>query len=268
MRWALVRPVIAAVVLLLPFVALYQAQMHVAAPTAQQQPVGTLSGQADVLRAGASDWQSASKDNIYVGDTIRAAANTRLELAEGTVLEMDPAALVVVKDVKIADGSAVVLHQAGRLHVDTNNPAFRLEGPSLALTVARASFRVEVSDAGDAYVATENGLVYSASAGEVIAVAAGESLRTGVGRRANLQPTTPIVLPPPPPPPPRTPTPSVTPVPPTQPPQRVHIITQGDTLSYLATKYNVTVEAIIKINNVEDPNMLSLGQKLIIPPSK
>lgn len=264
MRVSFVRPLVAAMVLLIPFVALYHWQTG--QPIAQaQQVVGALSGQAGVLRA---DWQTMTKANVSVGDTIRAIDNVRLTFSEGTVLDMEPAAVVVIKSARQEDGALVLGHQAGRLHVDTNNPLFRLEGDALTLTVEKAQFRVDISDTGDAYVMAERGLVYSTSDGEVVAVAAGESLRSGVGKGAKLEQTTPVALPPPPPPPPRTPTPTVTPAPPTQPSQRIHVIAQGDTLSYLAQEYNVSVEDIMKANNITDPNLLSIGQKLIIPPSK
>ena len=55
---------------------------------------------------------------------------------------------------------------------------------------------------------------------------------------------------------------------PTAPPveETIHIVESGDTVSGIASKYGVTQEAIIKANNLEDANRLSLGQKLIIPP--
>jgi hypothetical protein len=260
------RPLLAATVLLLPFVALYRWQAG--APSvvpAGNVVAGSLSGQAGILR---TQWQTVTKSALFMGDTIRAIDNVRLTFSEGTVLDLEPAAEVVVKSVRLQDGLLVLRHQAGRLHVDTNNPLFRLEGDALTLTVERAQFRVDISNSGDAYVMAERGLVYSTSNGEVVAVAAGESLRSGVGQNAKVEQATPVAMPAPPPPPPRTPTPTITPAPPTQPPQRIHVIIQGDTLSYLAQQYDVSVEAIMKANGITDANMLSIGQRLIIPPSK
>ncbi len=267
MRLASVRPLLAAIVLLLPFVALYQHQAKTGAP-ATQQVAGALNGQAQVMPAASAAWQTVTRDNLHVGDTIHAVNNVRLLFSEGTSVDMAPASEIVIKSMNSATGALTLAHQAGRLSVDTNNPLFRLNGPALALTVERARFRVDLSEAGDTYVMSEQGLVYSTSNGEVVSVAAGESLRTGVGQRANLQASTPIALPPPPPPMPRTPTPTITPVPPTPPPQRIHIVARGDTLSEIAARYGVSQEAITKANPLENPNFLYVGQKLIIPQPK
>lgn len=260
-RW---RSLLAAIVLLLPFLALYHWQT--AQPGAHlAQAVGTLNGQAAILRA---DWQTVAKDNLYVGDTVRAIDNVRLTFGDGTVIDLEPAAVVTVKDAHLEDGTLILGHQAGRIQVSTNNPLFRLEGDALTLTVQKAQFRVDISDTGDAYVMAEQGLVYSQSDGETVSVAAGESLRSSVGKRGTLEQTTPVALPAPPPPLPRTPTPTVAPAPPTQPAQQIHVIAQGDTLSYLAQQYGVSVDEIMKANGITDPNLLSIGQKLIIPKPK
>jgi hypothetical protein len=268
MKLSALRSLVVLCIIGLPLLGLYRWQAGLATAPVQRQAGGTLSGQAEVLRAGETEWRTTSKENIAEGDSIRAASNVRLSFAEGSVINMFPGAFVSMSQIGSIDGSIVVFHHSGRLGVETNNPLFRLESPSLGITVEKAAFRVEVDEAGVAYVFTERGLIYTQSEGNNVAVAAGESLRAGVGQRATLQPTTPVALPPPPPPPPRTPTPTATPVPPTQPPQRVHIITQGDTLTYLATMYSVSVDDIVKANGITDPHMLSIGQRLIIPPSK
>jgi len=56
------------------------------------------------------------------------------------------------------------------------------------------------------------------------------------------------------PPPPMTPTPIV------------HVVKPGDTLFWIAEKYNVSRERIIEENNLTDPDVLVVGQELIIPP--
>lgn len=38
----------------------------------------------------------------------------------------------------------------------------------------------------------------------------------------------------------------------------------GDTLGAIAKKYNVTIEQLMKWNNIQDPNMLTIGQQLKI----
>ncbi|WP_257447924.1 LysM peptidoglycan-binding domain-containing protein [Archangium lipolyticum] len=45
----------------------------------------------------------------------------------------------------------------------------------------------------------------------------------------------------------------------------VHTIRQGDTLSALARKYNTSVDALAKANNIRDPNRIMAGQRLVIP---
>jgi len=66
------------------------------------------------------------------------------------------------------------------------------------------------------------------------------------------------------------PTPSPTPRPaeaPTETPQRqvTHIVQPGETLSSIARQYGVTSQAIMEANGLEDPNLLEVGQELIIP---
>lgn len=272
MRVSSIRPWLAALVLLLPLLAFYRWQMSqpaAAAPVAgAAAPVGVLSGQAEVLRASDAAWQAVSKDSLYVGDSVRALGDLRLTFGEGTIVDLNKGAQIVIGDLRAQDGSLTLLHKAGMLVIDTNNPRLRVQSASMALTVERAQFRVALDENGNASVVGERGLVYSASDGEVVAVAAGESLRTGIGQRATVVPGTPIALPPPPPPPPRTPTPTATPVPPTQPPERIHIVARGDTLSEIAARYGVSQDAIVKANGMDNPNMLYVGQKLIIPPAK
>ncbi|MBV9121503.1 MAG: LysM peptidoglycan-binding domain-containing protein [Chloroflexi bacterium] len=44
-----------------------------------------------------------------------------------------------------------------------------------------------------------------------------------------------------------------------------YTVKSGDTLSGIAGANNTTVDAIVKANNMDDPNKLQVGQKLIIP---
>ncbi len=60
--------------------------------------------------------------------------------------------------------------------------------------------------------------------------------------------------------------PTQTPTPgPTQTPSAVHVIARGDTLGAIAVKYNVSVEAIARANNITPVTILQLGQELVIP---
>lgn len=45
----------------------------------------------------------------------------------------------------------------------------------------------------------------------------------------------------------------------------IYIISEGDTLWNLAKKYSTTVDEIVRINEIEDPNYLVTGEKLLIP---
>jgi LysM repeat protein len=57
--------------------------------------------------------------------------------------------------------------------------------------------------------------------------------------------------------PPPTPTPTPTPV--------IHVVQSGETLSHIAVRYGVTVEALSTRNNIDDPRSLQTGTRLIIP---
>jgi LysM repeat protein len=263
-------PLLAALILLLPLLLLYRWQSGVGVKPALPL-AGSLSGQALMLHPGETDWQSTSSDNVYVGDTVRAVDGVRLTFTEGTIVDLEPGAIVLVQAATPQDGGVALSQQAGRVHVDTNNPRFRLEAPALALTVERASYAVEIGATGASSVTTERGLVTGTSDGEAVAVAPGESLRTGAGQRVKVEPAMPAFVPPPPPTPvpvPRPPTPTPTSVPPTPTPQIVHVIVSGDTLFALALKYDITVDDIVKANNIQNPNNVALGTKLIIPAPK
>ncbi len=45
----------------------------------------------------------------------------------------------------------------------------------------------------------------------------------------------------------------------------IHIVQSGDTLGSIAQQYDVAVEDIMSANGLTDPNVLSLGQALLIP---
>ena len=71
--------------------------------------------------------------------------------------------------------------------------------------------------------------------------------------------------------PPRpSPTPSRAAIPTAAPPEpeRTHVVVEGDTLSSIALQYNVTVDAIAKLNNLGDRELIRLGQTLRIPPAR
>jgi nucleoid-associated protein YgaU len=44
-----------------------------------------------------------------------------------------------------------------------------------------------------------------------------------------------------------------------------HVVRRGDSIARIASQYGTTVEAIVKANNLADPDRISVGQKLFIP---
>jgi LysM repeat protein len=52
---------------------------------------------------------------------------------------------------------------------------------------------------------------------------------------------------------------------PTPTPAGVYIIQEGDTLSGLAEEFGTTVEEMMAVNGLTDPNAIQVGQTLIIP---
>lgn len=45
----------------------------------------------------------------------------------------------------------------------------------------------------------------------------------------------------------------------------IYVVQAGDTLWKIAKRYNTTIESIVRVNNIEDPDNLQIGTKLIIP---
>ena len=63
------------------------------------------------------------------------------------------------------------------------------------------------------------------------------------------------------------PTPTATPIPrPTPTPTvTVYVVQPGDTLSGIATRFNLTVDDLVEANRIVNPDALQVGQELTIP---
>lgn len=53
--------------------------------------------------------------------------------------------------------------------------------------------------------------------------------------------------------------------PPTTVPMAEYIIASGDTMSGIAKKFGVTMQALLSANNLTDPNLVRVGQKVKVP---
>ena len=47
-----------------------------------------------------------------------------------------------------------------------------------------------------------------------------------------------------------------------------YVVQSGESLSVIAEKYGVTVEAIMAANGIDDPNTIKVGQELLIPAAR
>lgn len=70
---------------------------------------------------------------------------------------------------------------------------------------------------------------------------------------ALLQPGTALTIPP---------KPGATPTPPAT---FTYVVKPGDTLSAIAARFGTTVQKIVELNNIANPNLISVGQTLLIP---
>ncbi|MBA3777838.1 MAG: LysM peptidoglycan-binding domain-containing protein [Chloroflexi bacterium] len=47
--------------------------------------------------------------------------------------------------------------------------------------------------------------------------------------------------------------------------ETLYVVVEGETLSEIAERYGVTVEALVEANDIADPDLLEIGQRLVIP---
>lgn len=89
----------------------------------------------------------------------------------------------------------------------------------------------------------------------IIATATTAATSTPLAAASATPTSTPTTVPP-------TTTPSPTPSGPT-----VYVVEAGDTLLGIAERFGVTTEAILRVNDLDDPDNLTEGQELAIPPT-
>ena len=49
---------------------------------------------------------------------------------------------------------------------------------------------------------------------------------------------------------------------------QVHVVQSGESLSIIAEHYGVTVEDLVSINNITNPDLIVIGQEILIPKPK
>ena len=47
--------------------------------------------------------------------------------------------------------------------------------------------------------------------------------------------------------------------------QQIHVVVSGETLGSIANRYNTTISAIVELNDIANPDALSVGDELLIP---
>jgi LysM repeat protein len=47
---------------------------------------------------------------------------------------------------------------------------------------------------------------------------------------------------------------------------RVHIVRPGDWLSTIAAEYDTTVERLLELNDIKEPDVIEVGQEIVLPP--
>lgn len=60
--------------------------------------------------------------------------------------------------------------------------------------------------------------------------------------------------------------PSPTPEPEAEP--ETYVVQSGDTLSSIAERFDTTIEAIVEANDLDDPDLILVGDELVIPPEE
>jgi LysM repeat protein len=275
------RALLAILLLLTVALGLYVVAPAPAGPaTTVPQVMGVVNEPAEVRRAGESQWvQGIVPIPLHPGDMIRDSGvlttGVILRLAEGSKVDLLPGASVEAVAYAEADRRLRLRLLSGTVMVETANPFLEIETPATVAALRPGSFRV-VMQGNDATVTVYRGMVVGTiavdGAGNAGGVTGSTEVPIGEGEEVRLSQGQAQAVrwqrgPAPTPTPALTPTPARTPMPTAAPAQRVHVVEQGDTLLYLGVKYRTTADAIARANKLADMDTLSIGQKLIIPPS-
>ena len=62
--------------------------------------------------------------------------------------------------------------------------------------------------------------------------------------------------------------PTVAPTPPPAPVPQIYVVQSGDTLGGISAAHGVSIEELVAANNITDPDVLAVGQELVIPGSE
>ncbi|TLX71651.1 LysM peptidoglycan-binding domain-containing protein [Labilibacter sediminis] len=52
------------------------------------------------------------------------------------------------------------------------------------------------------------------------------------------------------------------------PKQIIHIVKSGESLSLIAKQYGVSLEKLVNLNKIDNPDLIVVGQKIVIPESE
>lgn len=53
-----------------------------------------------------------------------------------------------------------------------------------------------------------------------------------------------------------------------EPEQQTYRVRSGDTLSSIARRFDTTVRALVRLNDIDNPNKIRAGQELKVPPAR
>lgn len=261
----LAKAITGAILLLIPVVGIYLANPAPTGPVASPPAILATVGQpAEVLAADSQSWRpGAVPIALHAGDAVRSSQSISLTLVEGSIVQLQPGAQVLIGAYTEATRHLQIRQITGTIVVDTANPNLTIETAATVAALRPGSFRI-VAQGDNATVTVFRGTVAGKAGDSEVPIGEGEEVRLTAGQSQAVRWERPAA---PTPVPVATRAPTPTPMPTVGPAQRTHIVEQGDTLLYLAAKYRTTVEAIQRLNNITDPHSLSIGQKLLIPPA-